>query len=59
MIEWSKDHVAAISSLNLTLAYLLEDLLNWRPGEALRLKVETIDREGQRVVYGKPVPPRL
>jgi hypothetical protein len=33
--------------------------LNWRPGGALRWKVETIDCEGRGVVCGKPAPPRL
>jgi hypothetical protein len=33
--------------------------LNWRPGEALRWKVETVSREGRGVVCKKPAPPRL
>jgi hypothetical protein len=33
--------------------------LNWRPGGALMLKVETTGWEGQGVLCGKPAPPRL
>jgi hypothetical protein len=33
--------------------------LNWRPGGALRWKVETTGWEGRGVVCGKPAPPRL
>jgi hypothetical protein len=33
--------------------------LNWRPGGALRLKVETTGWEGQGVLCGKPAPSRL
>jgi hypothetical protein len=32
--------------------------LNWRPGGALRWKVETDSWEGQRVVCDKMAPPR-
>jgi hypothetical protein len=34
-------------------------LINLGPGRALRSKVETIGREGRRVVCEKPTPPRL
>jgi hypothetical protein len=55
MAEWSKDHVATIGYLNLTLVRWL----NWRPDEALRWKGQTIGCEGQGEVCEKPVPLRL
>jgi hypothetical protein len=32
MAEWSKDHVAAIGSLNLHFSLVARTWLNWRPG---------------------------
>jgi hypothetical protein len=58
MAEWLEDHMVAIGPLNPT--WLFGKLwLNWRPGSALRRKVETVDWEGRGVVCGKPTPPRL
>jgi hypothetical protein len=48
MVEWSKDHVAAIGFLNFNFGLIGEILLNWRLGGALRWKVE--DRRLGRVV---------
>jgi hypothetical protein len=59
MVEWSEDHVAAIGSLNSNFGLVGRTWLNWRPGEALRWKVETAGWEGQRVVCKKLEPPRL
>jgi hypothetical protein len=42
MVEWSKDHEEAIGSLNLNLGLIGDLWLNWKPGGALRWKVETI-----------------
>jgi hypothetical protein len=36
MVEWSKDHVAAIDSLNLNFGLVGRTWLNWRPSETLR-----------------------
>jgi hypothetical protein len=33
--------------------------LNWKPGEALRWKVETVGWEGRGVVYEKSARPRF
>jgi hypothetical protein len=41
MAEWSKDHVAAIRSLNSNFAFVGKTWLNRRPSGALRWKVET------------------
>jgi hypothetical protein len=51
MIEWSKDHVAAIGSLNLNFGTFGIAWLNW--------KVDTTGWEDSGVVCGKPAPPRL
>jgi hypothetical protein len=59
MVEWSKDHVAAICFLNSNFGIFGSSWLNWRPGGALRWKVETTGREGRRVVCGKLAPLRL
>jgi hypothetical protein len=59
MVEWSEDHVTVICSLNLNFGLVGRTLLNWRPGGALRWKVETIGQEGWGVVCGKPSPPRF
>jgi hypothetical protein len=59
MVEWSEDHVADICSLN-SIPWLVDETwLNWRPGGALRWKVETTCWEGRGVVWGKPAPLRL
>jgi hypothetical protein len=47
MAEWSKDHVAAIGSLNSNFRIFGRFWLNWRPGMALRWKVEIADWEGR------------
>jgi hypothetical protein len=59
MAKWSKDHVATIGHLNLNFGLVGSTWLNWRPGGALRWKVEIVGWEGRRVVCGKPTPPRL
>jgi hypothetical protein len=59
MSEWSEDHVATIGSLNLNFGIFCRVWLNWRPGGALRWKVETVSWECQRVVCEKLAPPRL
>jgi hypothetical protein len=59
MIEWSEDYVAAIGSLNSNFGLVGRTWLNWRPGEALRWKVETTSWEGRGVVCGKSAPSRL
>jgi hypothetical protein len=56
MPEWSKDHVAAIDSLNSTLVLLVELGKTGDRGGALRWKVKTVGWEGQGVVCGKLVP---
>jgi hypothetical protein len=59
MVKWSEDHVAVIDSLNLNFGLIDGLWLNWRPGEALRWKVENVVWEGRGVVCGKSAPPRL
>jgi hypothetical protein len=59
MVECSEDHVAAIDSLKLHFGTFGKFWLNWRLGEVLRWKVETIGWEGQGVVCQKLAPPRL
>jgi hypothetical protein len=39
MVEWSKDHMTVIGSLNSTLCFMDRTWLNWRSGGALRWKV--------------------
>jgi hypothetical protein len=46
MAEWLKDHVAVISFLNPNFRIFGSSWLNWRPGDALRWKVETTGWEG-------------
>jgi hypothetical protein len=58
MAEWSEDHVATIDSLN-SKPWLVGLWLNWRPDGALRWKEDIIGWEGQGVICGKPVSPRL
>jgi hypothetical protein len=58
MAEWLEDHVVVIGPLNLNFRIFGRIGLNWRPGGALRWKVETIDWEG-RGVGGKTAPLRL
>jgi hypothetical protein len=59
MAGWLEDHVASISSLNSNFGLAGRNWLKWRPGGALRWKVETVGWEGQRVVCGKSTPLRL
>jgi hypothetical protein len=59
MVKWSKDHVAVIGSLKLNFGLIGGICVNWRPGGALRWKVETAGWEGQELVCGKPTPLRL
>jgi hypothetical protein len=59
MIEWSEDHVAAISPLNLNLGIFGRIGLNKRMVRRLWWKVETTGWEGQGVVCGKSAPLRL
>jgi hypothetical protein len=59
MAEWSKDHWAAIGSLNSNFGLVGRTWLNWRLGGALRWKAEIIGWEGRGVLCGKPSPPRL
>jgi hypothetical protein len=49
MAEWSEDHVAAIGSLNSNFGLVDRTWLNWRPGGALRWKVETAGWDGRGV----------
>jgi hypothetical protein len=51
--------VTAIGFLDLNFGLNGRIWLNWRPGEALRWKVETTAWESQGEVCGKPAPPRL
>jgi hypothetical protein len=58
--EWSEDHVTAVGYINTQHLGLVDKAwLNWRPGGALRWKVETTGWEGQGVVSDKPAPPRF
>jgi hypothetical protein len=41
MVEWSEDHVAAIGPYTQHFGLVDRTWLNWRPGGALRWKVET------------------
>jgi hypothetical protein len=59
MHEWSEDHGAAIVSLNLNFGLIDGLWLNWRPGGALRWKVETVGWEGRGAVCGNPAPSRF
>jgi hypothetical protein len=60
MVEWSENYVTVVGYSNPPHFGLVDKAwLNWRPGGALRWKVEIVDWEGRRVVCGKPAPPRL
>jgi hypothetical protein len=59
MAEWSEDHMTAIGSLNLNFGLVGGSWLNWRPGGALRWKVETTNWEGWGVWCDMSEPPRL
>jgi hypothetical protein len=59
MVERLEDHVVAMGFLNLNFGTFDRAWLNWRPGGALRWKVQTTGWEGQGVVCGKLAPPRL
>jgi hypothetical protein len=49
MVEWLKDHMVAIGSLNLKFGLVGRTWLNWRPSGTLRWKVKTVGWEGQGV----------
>jgi hypothetical protein len=57
--EWSKGHMSAIGPYTVILLEVYVRIVNWRPGGALRWKVETVGWEGRGVRCSKPVPPRL
>jgi hypothetical protein len=58
MVEWSEDHMEVIGPLNSI--WLFGRLwLNWRPGGALRWKVEIVSQEDRGVVCGKLAPSGL
>jgi hypothetical protein len=60
MVEWSEDHMTAISSLKKFNSGLVSVLwLKWRPDGPPRWKWKTVDWEGRGVVRGKPAPSRL
>jgi hypothetical protein len=59
MVEWSKDHVTTIVTLNLNSGLVGRIWLNWRPGRALRWKVEIISWEDRGVICRKLAPLRL
>jgi hypothetical protein len=57
--EWSKDHVAAIGSLNLKLWLMARTWLKWRPGGANRGKGRQLVGKVGEWVCGKLAPLRL
>jgi hypothetical protein len=60
MAEWSKDHVAAISSLKTQRFDLLAKIwLKWRPGGATRGKWGQLVGKGGEWICGKPASSRL
>jgi hypothetical protein len=59
MAEWSKNHVAAIGSLNLKLWLMAGTWLKWRPGGATRGKGRQLVGKVGEWVCGKPAPSRL
>jgi hypothetical protein len=59
MVEWSEDHLATIGSYTQHFGLVDRTWLNWRPGGALRWKMETAGWEGQGVVCDKPASPML
>jgi hypothetical protein len=59
VVEWSKDHVAAIGSLKLKLWLMVGTWLKWRPGGASRGKGRQLVGKVGEWVCGKPAPPRL
>jgi hypothetical protein len=60
MVEWSKDHMAAICSLKTQhFGLLAKTWLKWRPGGAIRGKWGQLVGKVGVWVYGKPAPPRL
>jgi hypothetical protein len=59
MAEWSKDHVAAIGSLNLKLWLIAGTWLKWRLGGATRGKGRQLAGKVGEWVCGKSAPPRL
>jgi hypothetical protein len=59
MVEWSKDHVAAVGSLILKLWLIAGTWLKWRHGEVIRGKRRQLVGKVGEWVCGKPAPPRL
>jgi hypothetical protein len=59
MAMWSKDHVAAIGSLNSNFGLVNGTRLKWRQGGALRGKWRQLVGKVGEWVCVKPVPPRL
>jgi hypothetical protein len=59
MVEWSKDHVAAIGSLKLKLWLMAGTWLKWRPGGATRGKWRQLVGKVGEWVCGELAPPRL
>jgi hypothetical protein len=57
--EWSKDHVAAIGSLELKHWLMAATWLKWRPGGATRGKGRQLVEKVGEWVCDKPAPPRL
>jgi hypothetical protein len=47
--EWSKGHMSAIGPYTVILLEVYVRIVNWRPGGALRWKVETVGWEGRGV----------
>jgi hypothetical protein len=58
MAEWSKDQVAALESLKLSLGVVGVPWLKWGPGGAHRWKEKTVGWEGRGVECGKTAPSR-
>jgi hypothetical protein len=59
MVEWSKDHVAAIGPLNSTHWFNCLNLVKLETGQALRWKGETTGWEGQRVGISQASPSKV
>jgi hypothetical protein len=60
MVEWSKDHVAAIGSLKTKhFGLLAKTWLKWRPGGAIRGKWGQLVGKVGEWVCDKLAPPRL
>jgi hypothetical protein len=59
MVEWSRDHVAAIGPLNSNLGLIAGTQLKWRPDGAIREKWGQLVGKVGEWACGKPAPPRL